>query len=73
MRANDASYFRARALQEQAAAQRAISEPARVRHDQLATMYRFKASMVEGGPAWISDHLPELSPEAESLDEATAN
>lgn len=42
-RADDASYFRRRALQEQIAAQKATCEAARNRHDQLAAMYRFRA------------------------------
>lgn len=44
-RADDASYFRSRALQEQIAAQEAKSEGARSCHDQLAAMYRFRAMM----------------------------
>ena len=45
MRDDDISYFRRRALQEQVAAQRASCEAARLRHDELATMYRFRAAM----------------------------
>jgi hypothetical protein len=41
VRAADADYLRARAVQEQVAAQKAASEAARDRHDQLAAMYRF--------------------------------
>jgi hypothetical protein len=40
----EADYWHARALQEQAAAQRATSEAARERHDELAAMYRFRES-----------------------------
>jgi hypothetical protein len=44
-RADDAGYFRSRALQEQVAAQKATCEAARDRHDRLAAMYRFRALM----------------------------
>jgi hypothetical protein len=68
MRADDASYYRARALQEQVAAQRATSPAARDRHDEFAMMYRFKAAMLSGGPAWISDHGFTLSTDQDELD-----
>lgn len=45
MHEDDASYFRRRALQEQVAAQQATCEAARLRHDELALMYRFRAAM----------------------------
>lgn len=45
VRADDAGYYRARALQEQVAAQKANCEAARKSHDQLAMMFRFRALM----------------------------
>jgi hypothetical protein len=45
MRKDDESYFRRRAVQEQVAAQRAACEVARLRHEELATMYRFRSAM----------------------------
>jgi hypothetical protein len=42
VRPEDASYYWRRALQEQVAAQMAMCEEARDRHDQLAGMYRFR-------------------------------
>jgi hypothetical protein len=47
---DNASYFRARALQEQVAAQKATCGAARQRHDELAIMYRFRAIMLSGEP-----------------------
>ena len=46
MHQDDSHYFRTRALQEQEAAQKAVSAAARQSHDQLASMYRFKAWML---------------------------
>lgn len=46
----EADYLRARAVQEQVAAQKAASEAARDRHDQLAAMYRFRAMMLDYPP-----------------------
>ena len=46
----DGDYLRARAVQEQVAAQNAASEAARDRHDKLATMYRFRAMMLDYPP-----------------------
>jgi len=43
---DDATYFRARAVQEQIAAQSADCAHARDRHGQLAAMYRFRAAML---------------------------
>lgn len=43
---DDGEYFRVRALQEQAAAQKATSPSARKSHDELASIYRFKAWML---------------------------
>ena len=50
MRKDDESYYRSRALQEQLAAQKAMSASAREAHDQLAIMYRFRAAMLSTGP-----------------------
>lgn len=46
MRTDDLNYFRARAVQEQVAAQKADCEQARKRHEELAAMYRFRAAML---------------------------
>lgn len=59
MRTDDESYYRARAIQEQIAAQSAASEAARERHDQLAMMYRFRAAMLSGGPSEWAGALRE--------------
>jgi hypothetical protein len=55
MRKDDAAYYRSRALQEQIAAQRASCGVARDRHDELATMYRFRAAMLSSGPESWAD------------------
>ena len=58
MKRDDAEYYRRRAIQEQLAAQRAICSAARDRHDELATMYRFRAAMLTRAPeVWL-----EVSP-----------
>ena len=57
MRLDDERYYRARALQEQLAAQNANSETARERHGQHAAMYRFRAAMISTGPAQWSECL----------------
>lgn len=59
MREDDASYFRRRALQEQLAAQKAACEAARDRHDELATMYRFRAAMLTTHPSCWADALQQ--------------
>lgn len=59
MREDDASYYRRRALQEQLAAQNATSEAARDRHDELATMYRFRAAMLTSQPDCWTDALQQ--------------
>lgn len=65
MREDDAGYFGRRALQEQIAAQRAICEAARRRHDELAMMYRFRAAMLTKGPEpWMD--MPARRPATES-------
>jgi len=62
MREDDASYFTRRALQEQLAVQKASCEAARLRHDEFATMYRFRAAMLSTGPeCWADSLQPELS------------
>ena len=60
MRLDDESYYRARALQEKVAAQNATSEVARERHDQLATMYRFRVAMTSSNPAQWSECVRQL-------------
>lgn len=50
MRHDDAEYYRRRALQEQLAAQNATCAAARQRHDELATMYRFRAAILTTDP-----------------------
>jgi hypothetical protein len=59
-RGGDASYFRRRALQEQIAAQKATCEAARKSHDELASMYRFRALMLSDEPALESGREPIL-------------
>ena len=54
---DDVDYFRARALEEQVAAGRAASPKARSCHDELATMYRFKAAMLSTPADRWSDSL----------------
>jgi hypothetical protein len=55
MHIDDAAYFRSRALQEQVAAQRSTCEAARESHNALAVMYRFRAMMTPGAPAFEPD------------------
>ena len=55
----DADYYRRRAMQEQIAAQKATCAAARERHDQLATMYRFRALMGSDEPASASEPVDE--------------
>ena len=57
MTEDDATYFRRRALQEQLAAQNAASNVARDRHDELATMYRFRAAMLTTHPSCWTEAL----------------
>ena len=59
VQADDADYWRRRALQEQVAAQKATCEAARLRHDQLAAMYRFRALMGSGEPAFGPEPVEE--------------
>ncbi len=44
----DAGYYEKRALQEDAAVRNAKSKVARQRHEELAMMYRFRASAARG-------------------------
>lgn len=64
MREDDFSYYRHRAIQEQLAAQKASCEPARRRHDELATLYRFRAAMLSRPPEQWTDVF-EKEPEKE--------
>jgi hypothetical protein len=59
MRTDDEAYYRARALQEQVAAQCATCEAAREVHDQLAAMYRFRVAMLSRGPSEWAESLQE--------------
>jgi hypothetical protein len=59
MREDDAAYFSRRALQEQFAAQKATCEAARHLHDELATMYRFRAAMLTKHPTCWGDALKQ--------------
>ena len=59
----DADYYRRRAMQEQIAAQKATCAAARERHDQLATMYRFRALMGSDEPVSASEPVDEKVPE----------
>jgi hypothetical protein len=56
---NDATYFRRRALQEQVAAQAAVCNSARERHDELAMMYRFRAAMLTTHPSCWTEVLQQ--------------
>lgn len=61
---DDAEYFRARALQEQVAANNARSVEARKCHDALAMVYRFKAAMLSSGPdSWEETVADAQQPE----------
>lgn len=65
MREDDASYCRRRAIQEQVAAQNSACKPARERHDEMAAMYRFRATMLSKGPEYWAKAFDEgLLPEA---------
>lgn len=63
MAEDDATYYWRRSLEEQLAAQKATCQAARERHDELATMYRFKAFMVTKHPyCWSDDLQQEVEP-----------
>lgn len=65
MRENDATYFHRRSIEEQVAAQRATCEEARHRHEELATMYRFRSAMLTTAPAsWADVIQPAAQTEA---------
>ena len=59
MKPDDSDYYRDRAIQEQVAARRATCEAARERHEELAMMYRFRASMLATHPSSWVDQLNE--------------
>jgi len=54
---DDAAYFSRRALQEQIAAQTATCNAAQKRHDELASMYRFRAAMLNTHPSCWADAI----------------
>lgn len=56
---DDATYFRRRALEEQIAAQKASCKVARDRHDELSTMYRFRAAMLTTHPHCWAEALQQ--------------
>jgi hypothetical protein len=58
---SDESYYRRRAVEEQAAAGKATSASARELHEELADMYLFRAMVttIPGPPARRSGHLEE--------------
>lgn len=57
MKLDDANYYRERAIQEQVAAQDAVCDEARQRHQELAMMYRFRAAMLTTHPSSWAEHL----------------
>jgi len=57
MERDDAEYYRKRAIQEQVAAQNANGQAARERHEELATMYRFRAAMLTTHPSCCAEYL----------------
>ena len=59
MKPDDAAYYQERAIQEQVAAQKAKCDAARMRHSELATMYRFRAAMLTTHPSSWADQLSE--------------
>lgn len=64
MTRDDAGYYRRRALQEQLAAQRAACSAARQRHDELATMYRFRVAMLPTDPEASLEETPLMPVDA---------
>ncbi len=68
---DDADYFARRAIEEQAAAQRATSEAARIRHEELAALYRFRSAMVATCPPRWTEHVIATKRPAEAFGEAT--
>lgn len=53
MRQDDAEYYRRRALQEQLAAQNAACAVARQKHNEFATMYRFRTAILTTDPELV--------------------
>lgn len=64
MHEGDVSYWGRRAIEEQVAAQKATCEAARGRHEELATMYQFRAAMLSTRPECWESGQPELSAQA---------
>lgn len=61
---DDVSYLLKRALEEQVAARNACCPSARARHDQLATLYRFRAAMLSTKPLQWAAYLVAQEPAA---------
>lgn len=66
MPTDDESYYRGRAVQEQVAARNATSEAARQRHDQLATMYRFRVARLSRSERPVARGAGDDAPECQS-------
>lgn len=64
MRHDDSAYYRQRAFQEEQAARDATCAAARERHQELASLYGFRASLL----ATLPDLLPRNSPEPATVD-----
>lgn len=62
---DEATYLQRRALQEQLAAQNASCKVARDRHDELATLYRFRSAMLTTQPRCWADKLQQQAEFAE--------
>lgn len=55
---DDADYFARRAIEEQAAAQKAASDIARERHEEMAAIYRFRSAMTTTcPPRWVESDV----------------
>ena len=68
MPADDVGYIRRRAIEECLAAARAKCAEARFVHDELASMYRFRAVLLEESPiAWRSPCATSWKRSAERL------
>lgn len=57
---NDAEYYHDRAIEEQIAAQLATCPQARKRHDELATMYRFRELLLRRCVPAPADGEPDM-------------
>lgn len=55
MNRDDASYYRIRSIEEQVAAGKAACAEARRRHEEMATMYRFRAAMLTTHPEYCDE------------------